>query len=230
MEKLRDHQGTSEGIKPEVSDPPRRPGRPRHHADEAKRCPLAIRTTYSLRYALERASAASGRSLTQEIEYRLWQSFDGSEFLAPENHLGIVLDSALKDFEQRLLHLLTVARENMSDARRDLADDLGRDSLSDTPRNPHRAAGGQTRRAMHAEYGEPGEVARLLPVEIGVTRGDDGTVVLVTSRDGQVIKETPLDVDAAHALAAQLLAASSTGEEQEPVSTEPKRKSRRRAK
>jgi hypothetical protein len=57
-----------------MSDPRRSPGRPRHYADETKRHPLAFRTTASLKRALVEASKVSGRSLAQEIEYRLWHS------------------------------------------------------------------------------------------------------------------------------------------------------------
>jgi hypothetical protein len=57
-----------------MSDARRSPGRPRHHADETKRHPLAFRTTAALKRALVEASKVSGRSLAQEIEYRLWHS------------------------------------------------------------------------------------------------------------------------------------------------------------
>jgi hypothetical protein len=110
--------------KRDMRDSPRPQGRPRHYPKEPKRFPLAIRTTASLKHALVQACEASGRSLTQEIEYRLWRSFDGSEFLAPENHLAILLDSALGDFEKRLLALLDQTRAQMSSARTDLPDDL----------------------------------------------------------------------------------------------------------
>jgi hypothetical protein len=40
-----------------------------------KRVPLNMKTTEEVRAKLERAAAASGRSLTAEVEYRLEQSF-----------------------------------------------------------------------------------------------------------------------------------------------------------
>jgi hypothetical protein len=62
-----------------MSDPRRPPGRPRHYADETKRHPLAFRTTAALKRALVEASKVSGRSLAQEIEYRLWHSLAQSK-------------------------------------------------------------------------------------------------------------------------------------------------------
>jgi hypothetical protein len=58
-----------------LSRAPRR-GRPRLPAEEGKRYPIAIRTTKDLKERLERASKASGRSLAQELEFRLERSFE----------------------------------------------------------------------------------------------------------------------------------------------------------
>jgi hypothetical protein len=58
-----------------LSRAPRR-GRPRLPAEEGKRYPIAIRTTKELKERLERASKASGRSLAQELEFRLERSFE----------------------------------------------------------------------------------------------------------------------------------------------------------
>jgi len=44
-----------------------------------KRYPLSLRTTKELRQKLEKAAAQSGKSLAQEIEARLEQSFDRQE-------------------------------------------------------------------------------------------------------------------------------------------------------
>lgn len=41
-----------------------------------KRMPLGVRTTPEIRAKMEAAAKASGRSLAQEIEFRLEQSFD----------------------------------------------------------------------------------------------------------------------------------------------------------
>ena len=43
---------------------------------EGKRVPLNMRTTREVRAALEEAAAQSGRSLVQEVEHRLGQSFN----------------------------------------------------------------------------------------------------------------------------------------------------------
>jgi TraY domain len=48
-----------------------------HGTDWGKRYPLNMRTTKETRDRLEAAAAASGRSLAQEVEHRLEQSFSG---------------------------------------------------------------------------------------------------------------------------------------------------------
>ena len=53
----------------------RKRGRPPLPADERKRAPLGFRPTLGTRQALKDAAWASGRSLSEEIEYRLHQSF-----------------------------------------------------------------------------------------------------------------------------------------------------------
>ena len=53
----------------------RKPGRPTETPGDAKRHPLNMRTTKALRDSLEEAAADSGRSLAQEVEYRLERSF-----------------------------------------------------------------------------------------------------------------------------------------------------------
>ena len=49
---------------------------PRAKKAAGKRYPLNMRTTLELREKVERAAKASGRSLVQEVEYRLEQSFE----------------------------------------------------------------------------------------------------------------------------------------------------------
>jgi hypothetical protein len=46
-----------------------------------KMAPLNMRTTEEIRRRMEETAAASGRSLAQEVEYRLSQSFERDEFL-----------------------------------------------------------------------------------------------------------------------------------------------------
>ena len=48
-------------------------------AKGGKRHPLNMRTTKEIRARLEKAATANGRSLAQEVEVRLAQSFEGSE-------------------------------------------------------------------------------------------------------------------------------------------------------
>lgn len=45
-------------------------------SEKRRRCPLSLRTTPEVRSALEAAAEASGRSLTQETEFRLERSFE----------------------------------------------------------------------------------------------------------------------------------------------------------
>src|SRR4051812_17974218 len=47
-----------------------------------KRVPLNMKTTAEIRAKLEAAAAASGRSLTHEVEYRVERSFDRNQTLA----------------------------------------------------------------------------------------------------------------------------------------------------
>src|ERR1700737_3199629 len=59
-----------------MGPPPRPRGRPRRPVDDVKRHVLGIRTTRALKDAVVKASKASGRSLTEEVEYRLARSFE----------------------------------------------------------------------------------------------------------------------------------------------------------
>ena len=67
------HESTLDNL---ARGPARRRGRPALPAEEGKRYPVGIRTTKALREALWSASRASGRSLAQEIEFRLERSLD----------------------------------------------------------------------------------------------------------------------------------------------------------
>ncbi len=51
------------------------PARAKLPPGEGKRTPLNMRTTRELRERLEREAADSGRSLAQEVEFRLERSF-----------------------------------------------------------------------------------------------------------------------------------------------------------
>ncbi len=57
-------------------------GRPKLPPGEGKRHPLNMRTTKEIRERLEAAARASGRSLAQEAEFRLQQSFGRDEIMA----------------------------------------------------------------------------------------------------------------------------------------------------
>lgn len=61
---------------------PRRAGNQRRRSPRVgKRYPLNMRTTFEIRSKLESAAAASGRSLTQEAEYRIDESFRTDEII-----------------------------------------------------------------------------------------------------------------------------------------------------
>ena len=95
-----------------TSDAPRPPGRPRHNEDELKRTPLSIRTTTTLKRALDEAAKTSGKSLAQEIEYRLWRSFDGDHGRLVTTDSPVArLDEAVEDIDWRLDELRDLLRE-----------------------------------------------------------------------------------------------------------------------
>ena len=52
-------------------------GRPVFPPERGKRVPLNMRTTRELREKIEKAAERSGRSLVQEVEYRIEKSFWG---------------------------------------------------------------------------------------------------------------------------------------------------------
>ena len=62
--------------------PTRKRGRPPLPEGEGKRYPLSMRTTKALRSRLEAARIDSGRSLAQEVEHRLDDSFRAEKYLA----------------------------------------------------------------------------------------------------------------------------------------------------
>jgi len=172
---------------------------------------------------LVKASKASGRSLTQEIEDRLQRTLEEDR---GKDEREIRLDNVAREVTELVRRnweewSATVAGRG-SDRRPSRTETVA-DETQLMHRLADRMAGGQTCRAMQVEYGEPGEVARLVPVELEVTRGRDGNVVLVSRRGGLVIQETQTPVDVATAL--QLV-----GKVELAVSEpKPKRKSRRGA-
>src|SRR6266567_1444577 len=66
-----------------------------------KRYPLNMRTTKELRDKIEQAAAASGRSLVQEVEFRLERSFQQQEIEKEiERKLEAYRDEMLKSLQQ----------------------------------------------------------------------------------------------------------------------------------
>ena len=61
---------------------PKQRGRPALPPEKGKRYAIGIRTTKELRGLLQQAADLSGRSLAQEIEFRLERSFDRKQTLA----------------------------------------------------------------------------------------------------------------------------------------------------
>lgn len=59
----------------------RNQGRPSRHYRKGERVPLSYRITPTLKRALDKAAAASGRSLSQESEYRLQASFNEDQLV-----------------------------------------------------------------------------------------------------------------------------------------------------
>jgi hypothetical protein len=65
----------------------RKRGRPAGPPEEVKRHALGIRTTKKLKNLLQRAADSSGRSVAQEIEFRLEQSFSLESLLGRQEAL-----------------------------------------------------------------------------------------------------------------------------------------------
>jgi hypothetical protein len=207
----------SETIRPGEPAPPRRRGRPPLPASQAKLHPLTVRTTKPLRDALEQASKASGRSLTQEIEFHLERSLGLDRDKGPED---LRIERLWGIFKEAVLGLLPAATAGTVNTGRSLIFD--RQVLGDyglivetkadpaAAPTPKRKPKPKSRRAMYMEPGEAGEAARLLPVELDVTRGDDGNLVVVSRHSGRVIREYPIDTATARQLAEQLLMAATS--------------------
>jgi hypothetical protein len=85
-------------------------GRPALPAEEGKRYPLGIRTTKALRDALLTASRASGRSLAQEIEFRLERSL-------LEVNVAEMLEAQLHEFHKKLDQMVSDARARYQEER-----------------------------------------------------------------------------------------------------------------
>ncbi len=172
---------------------------------------------------LVRAAKASGRSVAQEIEYRLSRSLAEDH---GKSELEVRLDKAIVELREAVLvvvgyHGLQVQTTPIRGAERKpkpksrraqrseaVGEQPAPTDLADDQRHGDRETGGQSRPVMYKETGEPGQPGRLVPAEISVARGDDGTIALVTRRDGLVIRETPLDIATAQQLAGELVAAA----------------------
>lgn len=61
---------------------PKPMGRPKKPDSEAKRYPLGMRTTLEMQRKMQDAARASGRSVAQEVEFRLERSFRDDELRA----------------------------------------------------------------------------------------------------------------------------------------------------
>ena len=78
-----------------MSEGTRRRGRPPKDQTEVKRHALGVRTTKALKEKLEDAAATTGRSVAQEVEYRLEQSFRGDKHIAiPLDLLKLMIETA----------------------------------------------------------------------------------------------------------------------------------------
>src|SRR5262245_50912099 len=82
----------------------KRRGRPNLPKGEGKRFALGLRVTEERRRALDEAAAKSGRSISQEIELRLEQSFLDEEALGGREMLGLfrMMAGAAMMVEERL--------------------------------------------------------------------------------------------------------------------------------
>ncbi len=98
---------TGPAVEGPKANPPRRRGRPPLPDGEAKQHPLIIRTTKGLKDELVRASKASGRSLTEDIEDRLQRTLEedrGKD--EQEIRLDVAADK-IKDVVKEYLEFVT---------------------------------------------------------------------------------------------------------------------------
>jgi len=173
-----------------------------------------------MRDALVKAARVADRSLAEEIEDRLartlWEDHDKSE---QERRLDIIAHQ-VRDLVRELWASAGTGAIDPPDPL--VLTDHGLEAARTRTEQRDHETGGQSRRAMRIERGE---APRILPVEISITRADDGTVVLVTRHGGRVIAETPIDRGTAERLSQELLAAANAAEGQ--VEPKPRPKSRR---
>ena len=89
---------------------------------EGKRYPLNMRTTKEVRDLLERAAARSGRSLVQEVEYRIESSFRDDRWLKGIGGANAEL------VVRAILHFLGLVQARVREGKRDteIADAVSR--------------------------------------------------------------------------------------------------------
>jgi hypothetical protein len=88
----------------------KRRGRPPKPIEEAKRWPLKTRTTKEMFERIVFAAKVSGRSVAQEIEHRLEQSFQGWDLPpAPDHPLELMVNDEM-GAKARELHAQLVAQ------------------------------------------------------------------------------------------------------------------------
>jgi hypothetical protein len=115
-------------------------GRPALPAESVKRHALGIRTTKALKDALLRASQESGRSLAQEIEFRLEWS------LADQRRLGEALELV---FGRQVAALTLMMGFAMKDAAETCLPWVDRENERPWPFRAKKAGVGATRRELH---------------------------------------------------------------------------------
>lgn len=88
----------------------RSPGRPQLPAAEKKRRNFTFRGTDGLHEQLSKAAAESGRSVSEEIEWRLSQTFADEGYLGYLNaHAQMLADSLKKEMRQQIFAAITGA-------------------------------------------------------------------------------------------------------------------------
>jgi Arc-like DNA binding domain len=104
---------------------PKRRGRPALPPEEGKRFPLSLRTTKELRDQIEKSAKKSGRSIAHELEVRLEQSFELTEFQRQWEQQF----RELKDFQRRLIGRVDAMLDGRvpPDVRQDIVQALLRD-------------------------------------------------------------------------------------------------------
>lgn len=241
----------SEDQRSESAQPRKRRGRPPLPPGQrkAKRETLTFDSTPELKGALRHVAKASGRSLAGEMNHRLRRSLDDDTIAVDDEESltarrrEILLSRLERKYPELVIHELEAMAAEYAQHARELIhyrDERAAGVPHEEIRGPAPIAekpeqeaepkpdGDPPLRGMYS-VSKPGEVvARLLPLELDVTVGENGNVLLV-SRDGGLVMETTFDLARARQIIdEQRLAVSGSGQQEQPTSIGSKRQRKSR--